>query len=48
MRSWNEERDGAPMRRFRLSLQDGSLLDVSRVEPDGMWSIEREAEDGSV
>ena len=48
MRSWNEERDGVPMRRFRLSLQDGSLLDVSRVEPDGMWSIEREAEDGSV
>jgi len=48
MRSWNEERDGAPMRRFRLSLQDGSLLDVSRVEPDGMWSIEREAEDGIV
>jgi hypothetical protein len=47
IRSWNEERDGVRMRRFRLSLQDGSLLDVSRVEPDGMWSIEREAEDGS-
>jgi hypothetical protein len=47
VRSWNEERDGTRMRRFRLSLQDGSLLDVSRVEPDGMWSIEREAEDGT-
>ena len=48
VRSWNEERDGRRMRRFRLALQDGSVLDVSRVEPDGVWSIDREAEDGTV
>jgi predicted MFS family arabinose efflux permease len=44
VRSWNEERDGVRMRRFRLALQDGSVLDVSRVEPDGAWRIDREAE----
>jgi hypothetical protein len=47
VRSWNEEREGVRMRRFRLSLQDGSLLDVSRVEPDGTWRIDREAEGGT-
>jgi predicted MFS family arabinose efflux permease len=45
VRSWNEDRDGVRMRRFRLALPDGSVLDVSRVEPDGVWHIEREAED---
>jgi len=44
VRSWNEERNGVGMRRFRLALQDGSILDVSRVEPDGSWHIDREAE----
>ena len=47
VRSWNEDRDGAKMRRFRLALQDGSVLDVSRVEPDGTWHIDREAEAGT-
>ena len=47
VRSWNEERDGVRMRRFRLALQDGSVLDVSRVEPDGTWRIDREAEGGT-
>ena len=37
-----EERDGVRVRRFRLSLADGTVLDVSRDEPDGMWRIERE------
>ena len=46
VRSWNEERDGVRLRRFRLALQDGSVLDVSRVEPDGTWRIDREAEGG--
>ena len=45
MRSWNEERDGVRMLRFRLALQDGSVLDVSRVEPDGSWGVDRETED---
>jgi MFS family permease len=44
VRSWNEDRLGVRMRRFRLALKDGSVLDVSRVEPDGAWHIEREAE----
>ena len=30
---------------FRLSLQDGTILDVGRVEPDGNWTIDRERED---
>ena len=47
VRSWNEERDGVRMRRFRLSLQDGSVIDVSRIEPDGTWRIDREAEGGA-
>jgi predicted MFS family arabinose efflux permease len=47
VRSSNEERDGVRLRRFRLALQDGSVLDVSRVEPDGTWRIDREAEGGA-
>ena len=44
IRSWNEQRNGVSMRRFRLALQDGAILDVSRVEPDGPWRIDREVE----
>ncbi len=44
VRSWREERDGVRMAGYRLALRDGSLLDVTRVEPDGSWRIEREAE----
>jgi MFS family permease len=40
--SWLEERAGLRRRRFRLSLADGSEVDVGRVEPDGDWHIERE------
>jgi hypothetical protein len=47
IRSWNEERDGVRMLRFRLALQDGSVLDVSRVEPGGSWGVEREADGGT-
>ena len=35
-------RDGVRTRRFRLSLADGTVLDVSRDEPDGDWRIDRE------
>ncbi|HTG47259.1 MAG TPA: MFS transporter [Actinomycetota bacterium] len=45
IRSWLEERDGERRRCFRLSLQDGTVLDVSRAEPDGRWTIDRERED---
>ncbi len=47
VRSWREERDGVRLARFRLALQDGSLLDVVKTEPDGDWKIDREAEDGA-
>ena len=39
------ERDGVRTRTFRLSLKDGTLLDVSRTEPDGDWTIDREIDD---
>jgi MFS family permease len=44
LRSALVERDGTRMRTFRLELADGSILDVTRVEPDGDWKIERERE----
>jgi predicted MFS family arabinose efflux permease len=47
VRSWREERDGVRLVGFRLALQDGSLLDVVRADPDGEWRIDREAEDGT-
>jgi len=37
-----DERDGVRVRRFRLALADGTVLDVGREEPDGEWRIERE------
>jgi MFS family permease len=45
VRSTREDRDGVRLVRFRLALQDGTLLDVARQAPDGAWRIEREAED---
>ncbi len=45
VRSWLEERGGERRRCFRLSLQDGTILDVGRIEPDGNWTIDRERED---
>jgi predicted MFS family arabinose efflux permease len=45
VRGWLEERDGLRRRCFRLALLDGTVLDVSRLEPDGNWSIDRERED---
>jgi MFS family permease len=41
-REWLEERDGARRRCFRLTLEDGTLLQVSRPEPDGSWRLDRE------
>jgi MFS family permease len=43
VRSSREERDGVRLVRYRLALQDGTLLDV-RAGPDGAWRIERESE----
>jgi MFS family permease len=42
VREWLEERDGSRLRCFRLALEDGTILDVSRREPDGDWVLERE------
>jgi hypothetical protein len=44
VRSWREERDGERRLAFRLALEDGTLLDVSRAEPDGAWRLDREGE----
>jgi MFS family permease len=42
VRSALVERDGDRFRTFRLSLTDGTTIDVSRREPDGLWAIDRE------
>jgi MFS family permease len=36
------ERDGARLKTYRLALTDGTVLDVSRREPDGAWIIDHE------
>jgi MFS family permease len=41
-RSWMEERDGERRRRFRLALQDGTVIEVSGPEGAGTWRLERE------
>ena len=41
-REWLEERDGERRRCFRLTLEDGTVLQVSRAEPDGSWRLDRE------
>jgi hypothetical protein len=45
VRSWLDEREGVRRRCYRLRLQDGTELDVSSVQPDGDWRIDRERED---
>jgi MFS family permease len=37
-----EETDGTRRMRYRLRMQDGTTVEVSRVEPDGDWTLERE------
>jgi MFS family permease len=37
-----EETDGIRRMRYRLRMQDGTTVDVSRVEPGGHWELERE------
>jgi len=41
-RAWLEEVDGERRRCFRLTMQDGTLLQVSRRDPDGAWRVDRE------
>jgi MFS family permease len=37
-----EETDGVRRTRYRLRMRDGTAIDVSKVEPDGAWMLERE------
>lgn len=37
-----EETDGVRRMRYRLRMQDGTTIEVSKVEPDGAWTLERE------
>jgi len=41
-RSWREERAGLRLLCFRLSLPDGSRIEVSRAEDGGPWKLDRE------
>lgn len=45
VRSAFVEREGVRRRTFRLALEDGTVLDVSRADPGGDWGIDREAGD---
>ncbi|MEX0984865.1 MAG: MFS transporter [Actinomycetota bacterium] len=40
-----EDRDGARRRLLRVRLEDGSVLDLGRTEPAGIWEIERERDE---
>jgi MFS family permease len=42
LRSWREERDGTRLRRFRLALADGTVIEVSRPEDAAAWRLDRE------
>ncbi|HEY7659600.1 MAG TPA: MFS transporter [Actinomycetota bacterium] len=37
-----EETDGIRRTRYRLRMQDGSVVEVARTEPDGDWVLDRE------
>ena len=37
-----EETDGVRRTRYRLRMLDGTTIEVSKVEPDGVWTLERE------
>jgi MFS family permease len=37
-----EETDGIRRMRYRLKMQDGTVIDVSKIEPDGAWTLVRE------
>jgi MFS family permease len=39
-----EETDGVRRTRYRLRMLDGTTIEVSKIEPDGAWTLERELE----
>jgi MFS family permease len=41
-RSWIDERDGRRSARFRLELEDGTTIEISKAEGERHWHLERE------
>jgi MFS family permease len=41
-RSWVEERDGRRAARFRLALEDGTTIEISKTDDETGWRLERE------
>jgi MFS family permease len=41
-RSWIDERNGRRAARFRLELEDGTTIEISRAEEERGWRLERE------
>jgi MFS family permease len=41
-RSWHEDRAGQRLLCFRLKLEDGTRIEISRLEGDGEWHLDRE------
>jgi len=46
VRTWREDREGVRRVCFRLAMQDGGVVDISRTEPTGTWHLDRESEAG--
>lgn len=42
LRTWLDERQGERRRRYRLALEDGTVIEVSRPEDGGEWRLDRE------
>jgi hypothetical protein len=41
-RSWIEERNGRRTARFRLGLEDGTTIEISKADDERDWRLERE------
>lgn len=41
-RSWREQRDGRQLVCFRLAMEDGTVIDVSKLESSDAWHLDRE------
>jgi hypothetical protein len=45
-RRWLDERDGERRMRYRLTMGDGTVIEVSRGEGDPGWRLDRELGEG--
>ena len=43
-RRWLDERDGVRRMRYRLAMQDGTVIEVSKGEADAGWRLDRESD----